>query len=444
MSGIPARHIIVPERLGLPKFQSPLRLDEHSGGGRGRFIPEGVMIRHHIEYEPADLTAETESVEVFFEKAGPRRDIYFDPLRTRAAIVTCGGLCPGLNTVIRSLFLELHFNYGVRSILGIRHGYRGLVPEHGLKPIELTCDFVSEIHKEGGTMLGTSRGPQALGVMVDFLESQRIDILYCLGGDGTQRGAHAITTEASRRGLQIAVVGIPKTIDNDLSYCDKSFGFLTAVEEAAKVIHLAHTEARSTQRGVGLVKLMGRHAGFIACEAARACQQVNFVLIPEVPFGLDGPEGVLAALDRRLDARDHAIIVVAEGAGQHLFRNKGEPERDASGNAKLLDIGPRLQKEIQKYFEARNRPVVLKYMDPSYLIRSVPPTIEDQLLCDDLARRAAHAGMSGRTGVLVSTINNAFVHVPIAMACDGRRQVELESELWSSVLASTGQPPVFR
>jgi len=437
------RRLVVAERLGAPRYTSPLRLDVKPGGGRGRFVPESVFVRYEIEHNEGAIDS-VPIIELLFEKAGPRREIFFDPLQTRAAIVTCGGLCPGLNTVIRSLFLELHYNYGVPSVLGIRNGYRGLVREHGLAPIELTRDFVSEIHKEGGTMLGTSRGPQDLGAMVDFLEEKKIDVLFCIGGDGTQRGAKAISNEVARRGRKIAVVGVPKTIDNDLSYCDRTFGFLTAVEEAAKAIHLAHTEARSTERGIGVVKLMGRHAGFIACEATRACQQVNFVLIPEVPFALEGPKGFLAALDRRMNDRDHAVIVVAEGAGQHLFHDNREPEHDASGNPKLFDIGSRLTKEIHSYFEERSRPIVLKYIDPSYLIRSVPPTIEDQLLCDDLARRAAHAAMAGKTGIIVSTVNNAFVHVPMEMACEGRRQIDLESELWSSVLASTGQSPLYK
>jgi len=439
MTDQPAARHALPARLGEPRFDSPLRLDDEPGRGRGRFVPDSIRVRHPVEVDTSSSLGE----ELLFEKAGPRRRIFFDPAKTRAAIVTCGGLCPGINSVIRSLFLELHFNYGVREVLGLRHGYRGLNPAAGLPPVVLSRSFVSEIHKEGGTMLGTSRGPQDVGVMVDFLRQQRIDLLFCIGGDGTHRGAHSIAEEVGRRGLSIAVVGVPKTIDNDIDYCDLTFGYQTAVDVAREVIHLAHTEARSTSRGIGLVKLMGRYSGSIACMATRASQEANFVLIPESPFALHGETGFLAALERRLDDRDHAVVVVAEGAGQHLFETDGAPGVDASGNLKLHDIGPRLRQQIVDYFAARGRPVDLKYIDPSYIIRSVPPSSADALLCDDLARRAVHAAMSGRTDMMISSLNYAFIHVPIAMACVGRRLVDLECELWSSVLAATGQPPRF-
>ena len=280
MTPQPAVRHVLPDRLGEPRFASPLRLDTEPGNERGRFVPESARIRHRVELD-ADAPAGEELV---FEKAGPRRRIFFDPAHTRVAIVTCGGLCPGINSVIRSIYLELDFNYGVKEVLGLRHGFRGLNSETGLPPLVLSRPFVSEIHEEGGTMLGTSRGPQDVGMMVDFLEQQQIDVLFCVGGDGTHRGAHAICEEIRRRQRSIAVVGIPKTIDNDLDYCDWTFGYLTAVDVARNVIHLAHTEARSTARGIGLVKLMGRYSGFIACMATRASQEVNFVLIPESPF----------------------------------------------------------------------------------------------------------------------------------------------------------------
>ncbi|MFI5459499.1 MAG: ATP-dependent 6-phosphofructokinase [Isosphaerales bacterium] len=439
MTPRPAVRHVIPARLGEPRFDSPLRLDAEPGRGRGRFVPDGARIRHVVEVDTDCPLRE----ELLFEKAGPRRRIFFDPAHTRVAIVTCGGLCPGINSVIRSLFLELNFHYGVQEVLGLRNGYRGLNPAAGLPPIVLTRGFVSEIHKEGGTMLGTSRGQQDVGVMVDFLEQQRIDVLFCVGGDGTHRGAHAISEEIGRRRRPIAVVGVPKTIDNDIDYCDWTFGYLTAVDVARGVIHLAHTEARSTARGVGLVKLMGRYSGYIACMATRASQEVNFVLIPEAPFELHGEDGFLAALERRIDDRDHAVVVVAEGAGQHLFETDDSTSVDASGNLRLHDIGQRLRQEILDYFAVRGCPVDLKYIDPSYIIRSVPPTTADQLLCDDLARRAVHAAMSGRTDMMISALNHAFIHVPISMVCVGRRQVDLESELWSSVLAATGQPPRF-
>ena len=435
------RRVAIP-RLGEPRFASPLALDVEPGGARGRFVGDDVWVRQCVEVDDARPPAE----ELLLEKAGPRQRIFFDPPGTRAAVVTCGGLCPGLNSVIRSLFLELHFNYGVREVLGLRNGYQGLVPGAGPPPVPLTLDLVGETHKEGGTLLGTSRGPHDLAVMVGFLESELIDILFCVGGDGTLRGALALGEELGRRGRTVSVVGVPKTIDNDVAYCDRTFGFHTAVDVARQVIHLAHTEARSTPRGVGLVKLMGRHAGFIACTATLASQDANIVLIPESPFTLEGPGGLLEALERRVDDRGHAVVVVAEGAGQDLFAPSGDGDagtHDPSGNLRLHDIGRRLSQEITDHFTKLGRPVDLKYIDPSYIIRSVPPTTGDQLLCDDLARRAVHAGMSGRTGLMIGYLNHAFVHVPIPMAVSGRRQVDLTGELWSSVLASTGQPPRF-
>jgi 6-phosphofructokinase 1 len=436
-----AEGLVLPARLGEPRFDSPLKLDEAPGGGRGRFVPEQQAVRLFQEVGPDGDIGPTDGPRRL-EKAGPRRRLFFDPPRTRAAIVTCGGLCPGLNSVIRSAFLELHFNYGVAEVLGLRDGFLGLNAREGPPPVALNVDFVSNIHKEGGTLLGTSRGPQPVDVMVDFLVDRQIDILLCVGGDGTQRGTHAVAREVIRRGLPISVVGIPKTIDNDLAYCEPSFGFLTAVEEASRVLHLAHTEARAGVRGLGLVKLMGRHAGFIACTAAIVSQEVNVCMIPEVPFALEGPGGLLAYLEGRMDAREHALVVVAEGAGQHLFPD-AEAGVDKSGNRKLGDIGPFLKSRIVDHFQAVGKPVDLKYIDPSYIIRSVAPSCEDSILCDQFARGAVHAAMTGRTDLIVGLRHGAFVHVPLELAAGKSRQVDLDGELWGSVLATTGQPPRF-
>jgi 6-phosphofructokinase 1 len=426
---------VSPEMLGSAHFQSPLRLSTQKGAGTGLFTQDGTWVRQRTEILPG---AEPEE-ELLFEKAGPREHLFFDPARTRAAVVTCGGLCPGLNNVVRSLFLELHLNYGVPEILGIRNGYQGLNPAVGQPPIPLSMELVSDIHKDGGTILGSSRGNQDPRVMVDFLEREKIQMLFCIGGDGTQRGAHAIFEEVKRRGRKIAVAGIPKTIDNDILFCDRTFGFVTAIDAARHIVHMAHTEATGAPRGIGLVKVMGRDAGFIACGAVLASQEVNFVLIPEVPFELHGDEGLLAVLQKRMDARGHAVIVVAEGAGQHLFKDAPE-ERDASGNVRHHDIGPFLKEQIAAHFKGLGRPVDIKYIDPSYIIRSVRANCDDSILCDQLARRAAHAAMSGRTDVLSGLIKGNLIHVPIPMAVGGKRQVNLEGGLWSSVLAATGQP----
>ena len=426
------------QRLGKPSFPSPLRLEAGHGHATCQFVTDATWIRYNCEVRLNQPAAD----ELLFERAGPRDRLFFDAQQTRAAIVTCGGLCPGLNDVIRSLFLELHFNYGVRSVLGIRYGYAGFSPMTAHLPVELTCECVGQIHTLGGTILGSSRGEQEPAVMVDTLVRERIDMLFCVGGDGTQRGAHAICNEIERRGLSIAVVGIPKTIDNDIPYCDRTFGMVTAVDAAQKVLEIAHTEARGAQRGIGLVKLMGREAGFIACFATLASQDVNFTLIPELPFVLEGESGFLAVLRKRMNERSHALIAVAEGAGQDLFPREMQGT-DASGNRRYHDIGPFLKDCIVAYFKQVGEPVEIKYIDPSYVIRGVPANCDDSLLCDQLARHAAHAAMSGRTNVLICLKNGKFMHVPIPLVVGEKRRVDIGGDLWSAVLAATGQPATF-
>ncbi len=375
---------------------------------------------------------------MLFEVAGPRERLYFDPAVTRAGIVTCGGLCPGLNNVIRSLVLELHHGYGVREILGFRNGYQGLGPLRGGEPITLTPEFVEDIHRDGGTVLNTSRGPVDVSVAVDNLIQRKVDILFVIGGDGTQRGGSAIYQEARRRGHPLAVVGIPKTIDNDVAFVSRTFGYLTAVEEAAKAINGAHNEANSVHNGISLVKIMGRHAGFIAAGATIASQEVNFTLVPEVPFVLEGENGFLEALKHRLNKRAHAVILVSEGAGQHLF-SESDKRRDASGNLKFNDIGQLLRERIEAYFNAEKIPFVLRYFDPSYLIRSVPTSAEDAILCDFYARNAVHAAMAGKTGLVIGQQHDIFTHVPIDLLASRKKQLDLNSPAWLGVLASTGQ-----
>jgi 6-phosphofructokinase 1 len=374
-----------------------------------------------------------------FEAAGPRAQVCFDPATLGAGIVTCGGLCPGLNNVARSIVLRLHYAYGVRRILGFRYGYAGLDPATGLEPMVLEPDTVREWHEHGGTMLGSSRGPHEPAVMVDELVRRGIGLLFVLGGDGGLRGAAAIHAEIRRRGLRIGVVGVPKTIDNDLQWTVRSFGFGTAVEAARDVIRTAHVEARAAWDGVGLVKLMGRHSGFIAAHATLASGDVNFCLVPEVPFRLDGPGGLLPALERRLDLKHHAVVVVAEGAGQDLIAGGGPPARDASGNVKLKDVGTFVRDAIAQWFAARGRDVPLRYIDPSYAIRSLPANALDAEYCLVLGQHAVHAGMAGRTNVVVGMWNQRFVHVPIPLAVRERRVLDPAGEDWQRVLETTGQ-----
>jgi 6-phosphofructokinase 1 len=376
-----------------------------------------------------------------FELAGPREKLFFDPKQTRAGIVTCGGLCPGLNNVIRSAFLELHHIYGVKEVLGFRDGYRGLDPARGQEPIVLTPGFVDDIHRNGGTVLNTSRGPVDTGIAVDNLIRLGVNILFTVGGDGTQRGGNDLFQEAKRRGHALSVVGIPKTIDNDVAFVSRTFGYLTAVEEAVKVITCAHMEAHSVHNGISIVKLMGRDAGFIAASATVASQDVNFCLVPEVPFALEGGNGFLAALKKRVLQRAHAVIVVAEGAGQNLVGTSDE--RDASGNMKRADIGLFLRERIAEFFKAEKVPVTIRYIDPSYIIRSVPADAEDAILCDYFARNAVHAAMAGKSGLVIGLLHDQFIHVPVGMLAAEKKRLDPHGFEWRAVLAATGQPAQF-
>ncbi|MGA2178667.1 MAG: ATP-dependent 6-phosphofructokinase [Verrucomicrobiota bacterium] len=415
-------------RLGPARFTSPIR---HSVSDEARAPLHTVR-----------MPGVTPPEELLFEMAGPREKLFFDPKDTRAGIVTCGGICPGLNTVIRSAFLELHHTYGVKQVLGFRDGYQGLDPSHGLKPLLLTADFVDDIHKEGGTVLGTSRGPVDIGIAVKNLIKRGVNILFVVGGDGTQRGGYKLFQEAQKRGHALAVVGIPKTVDNDVPYVSRTFGYQTAVQEATRVITCAHTEVHSVQNGIALVKLMGRHAGFIAAAATVSSQEVNFCLIPEIPFKLEGAGGFLNALKKRTLKRAHAVIVVAEGTGQDLLEHKGE-ECDASGNVKLRDIGLFLREKIESYFRAEKIPMVMRYLEPSYIIRSVPADAEDAILCDQYARHAVHAAMAGKTGLVIGLLHDHFIHVPIEMLAKREKRVDPNGSIWHAVLATTGQPARF-
>jgi 6-phosphofructokinase 1 len=376
-----------------------------------------------------------------FEPGGPRLKLFFDSAVTRVGIVTCGGLCPGLNNVIRGLVLELTEHYAVDEIVGFIGGYRGLTRAGSESSIALTRDLVHDIQNRGGTILGTTRGNQDIVEMVDTLARRGIDILFVIGGDGSLRGALKIAEESARRSMALAVVGIPKTIDNDIPYIDHSFGFQTAFARAAESIRAAHTEAQSTPHGVGLVKLMGRHSGFIACYAALAYHDVDFVLVPEVPFKLDGGGGFLERLCQRVEQHGDAVVVVAEGAGQDLIDNDGAT--DASGNVKLADIGQLLQRRIIDHFEREEVELTLRYVDPGYAIRSVPANAYDGVYSVRLAQAAVHAAMSGRTAMVVGRWHGRFVHVPIPVATRGRNEVDPNGDLWMAVLETTGQPSTF-
>ena len=401
-----------------------------------QFVSDDDHILYHSSLRDIEVLIKSDKQPSCFEVAGPRKKIYFDPSKLKCGIVTCGGLCPGLNDVIRAIVMGLFYHYGVQSVFGFRYGYEGLTYRYGHAPLELTPEVVNDIHQKGGTILGSSRGPQDISEMVDTLERMNVGILFTIGGDGTLRGAQAIVKEIRKRGLKIGVVGIPKTIDNDISYVERSFGFETAVSEASKAIYAAHMEAAGARNGVGLVKLMGRESGFIAAYATLSNNDVNFCLVPEVRFSLDG---FLIALKERLQKRHHAVIVAGEGAGQDLME-KTCNNRDASGNIRLGDIGSFLKDQIASYFEKAGIGMTLKYIDPSYTIRSVPADPHDSAFCLLLGHNAVHAAMAGRTNMVVGYWKNAFTHVPIPLAVSKRKQLDPKGRLWSNVLACTGQP----
>jgi 6-phosphofructokinase 1 len=418
-------------RLGECRFPSPM-----SGV---RFTGDAERVLYHATLAEMKPWLERGEEPPSMEAAGARERLFFDPRTLGCGIVTCGGLCPGLNDVIRAIVLSLHHHYGVKRIYGFRYGYEGLVRRHGHEPLELTAESVGRIHEVGGSILGSSRGPQEPAEMVDRLEELSVSVLFAIGGDGTLRGAQAIGEEAARRGRPIAVIGVPKTIDNDVSFVQTTFGFETAVSEARRATHAANAEAESARNGIGLVKLMGRDSGFIAAFTVLVDGQVNFCLVPEVPFGL---EAFLKSLGERLKRRGHALVVVAEGAGQDLMAKT--QARDASGNVRYGDIGVFLRDAIREHFEREGVPITLKYIDPSYAIRSVEAVPHDSAFCLLLGHNAAHAALSGRTNMVVSLWNHRFTHVPIRLAVAERRKIDLEGPLWSSVLASTGQPRDLR
>ena len=408
------------------------------------FTPEGMRLLLSEDASGLQEALAAGRPVASFEKAGARQDLFFDPAWTRVAILTAGGLSPGLNDVIKGIVHLLHFEYGVRSIYGIRYGYRGLLPAFGHAPMILNPDIVDTIHEEGGTILGSSRGNgHRTRELVDSLQRSNINVLFCIGGDGTLRGASALAEEIKSGGLSIGVIGIPKTIDNDLHFVGRTFGFETAIYQSHNIISCAHVEANGAYNGIGLVKLMGRDAGFIAAYASLANSVVNFCLVPEVPFKMDGPDGLLAAVERRFQSgKDHCVIVVAEGAGQSFMEDLPE-ERDASGNLLKHDIGEYLRLRLTAHFGKEPWHGTVKYFDPSYAIRSVPALGTDAILCNMLAKHAVHAAMAGKTNCVIGIPHGEYALIPIQLATKERRQLNLRCDLWRAVLDATRQNDYF-
>lgn len=375
-----------------------------------------------------------------FRRAGPRQRVYFDSDEVRACIVTCGGLCPGLNTVIREIVCGLYHMYGVNKVLGIDGGYKGF---YSRNTICLTPKFVNDIHKRGGTIIGTSRGGHDTSKIVDSIQDRGINQVYIIGGDGTQRGASVIFEEIKRRGLKVAVAGIPKTIDNDIPVIDKSFGFDTAVEEAQRAINAAHVEASSMENGIGLVKLMGRYSGFIAMYSSLASRDVDCCLIPESPFYLEGPGGLFEYIEKRLKENGHMVIVIAEGAGQELLSDikRSSDKQDASGNKLLEDVGLWLSQRIKDHFSRKRKMAInLKYIDPTYMIRAIPSNASDNVYCTLLAQSAVHGAMAGYAGFIVGPVNGRHSYIPFNRVIETQNKVVITDRMWARLLSSTNQP----
>ncbi len=432
------------ETLGECKVPSPIQLSKVYGDFIANYVNDDEVIHYDVDARREDgKDAQEAYMHNLIQKAGPREHIYFNPKHVNAGIFTCGGLCPGLNDVIRAVVRCLWNRYGVRRIRGIRYGFNGLFPENGFDTIDLTPDLVDDIHKTGGSFLGTSRGGgNRVTEIVDAIEALNMNMVFIIGGDGTQRGALEVAEEIEERNLKIAVVGIPKTVDNDLIFIQRSFGFDTAVENAVKAVETAHMEANSHINGIGLIKLMGREAGFIAAYTALASHETNFCLIPEVPFDLDGENGFLSHLEKRIEKRGHAVVVIAEGAGQELFEESGE--KDASGNKRFGDIGIFMSDKINDHFKEKKVPITLKYIDPSYQIRSARASATDSIYCERLGNNAVHAAMAGKTKLLIGLLHNKYIHLPTRLATSRRNRVDPESPMWRDVMDATGQPVIMK
>ena len=427
--------------LGPCRIESPLSRRAHAEGEEPRYVSDDARLLYDDMQDAMLENLQGGGVLPGFELAGARQQIYFDPTKLRVGIVTCGGLCPGLNNVIAGLVQELKALYGVKHITGFRNGYQGFIADYGHDTVDLGSIDVQPMRGQGGTVLGSSRGNQDPVKIVDCLEREGIGVLFVIGGDGTMRGAQTIADEVRQRGLKIAVVCVPKTIDNDIPFIDQSFGFQTAFAEAAHAIRAGYVEATAAPNGISLIKLMGRYSGFIASYAALADTSADVVLIPEVPFSIDGENGLLQYLDSCLEREGHVVVVIAEGAGQEHV--EVEAATDASGNKALGDIGGLLRRRVKAHFDALGKEITLRYIDPSYAIRTVAANAYDSVYCIQLAQAAVHAAMAGKTEVVVGRFRRRFVHLPIPLLVSRTSKVDPDGDLWWSVLENTGQPYVF-
>jgi len=401
--------------------------------GRHFVNPDELVMGHIITNDSKQAARDSETANGCF-RANATRHIYWDPKDVRAAIVTCGGLCPGLNSVVRELTDCLYNEYGVKDILGMRGGYHGLSNPEELTPMYLTPKIVNEIHMKGGSVLMAGRGGNDCIRIVDKLKERDINMLFVVGGDGTQSGAHALFLEARKRKMPISIVGVPKSIDNDVMYFDKTFGFESAVAEAVSVIRGSFVEATSANRAVSIVKLMGRDAGFVSMYAAVASNLVDLCLIPEVDVKL---QDVLAYVDKVLAQKGYMVVAVAEGAGQNFVESEGV---DPTGHTKYGDVGVFLRDAINEHLKRSDDGGRSFYFDPSYMIRAVPANPIDHIFCSRLSRDAVHTAMRGYTGVCVGPIHNIIIIMPMNNIASRQKTVNVHRNMWQVCVHQSGMP----
>ena len=401
----------------------------------------------------AQFQARAQPVPAFLE-AGPRRMLFHEPQSVRAVVVTSGGLAPGLNCVVHGIVTRHWNTYGVNAarrggIFGIYDGFVGLYNKPLDKtPASLRPEITEPWLDRGGSMLGARRfHEQELGELADQITANLalndINILYVIGGDGSLKVAHEIAQRAKAR--NISVVGIPKTMDNDVLWVWQSFGFNTAVQKAAEVVNTMHAEAESTRR-VGLIELFGAESGFVAANATLASGHVDLVLVPEIFLALC-PQQCEALLDRfieylsqtvRSKERAHAIVVLAEGVGE-LFKQRqvklgGQPVSGKNFAGELRDF---LQGGLK---DPLGRVVDVFVNQPRHNIRAVPANAYDQIYCARLGALAVDNALAGYTDVMVSQWLTEYVLVPLELVALGKKSIPPGGMFWKQVVSSTGQP----
>ena len=211
--------------IGQARIDSPVQMSKTYGDKIVNYVREDEYILYDVKSKKGAGASQGRFNLLSSESRSPGKNLFPSRSCARGGCKPCGGLCPGLNNVIRSVVRTLWYQYGVRRITGIRNGYRGFLPQYNLPIKELNPDVVDDIHYMGGTILGSSRGGANIEEIVDAIERLNLNMLFTIGGDGTTKGALAIAAEIEKRNLKVAVIGIPKTIDNDLSFIQRSFGF---------------------------------------------------------------------------------------------------------------------------------------------------------------------------------------------------------------------------